>query len=350
MKKIFLLLASLLSICVFSDRLDFSELVKKQSNSVVNIQATRKVYSNRSSMGSFPNGIFREFGFPLPEFEEPRRQPREATSSGSGFLIDNDGFLITNFHVVQDADEVIVRFIDRREFTAEIIGTDELSDIALLKISINNSSPVLIGNSDNVEQGDGVIAIGSPYNYDFSATFGIISSTNRGISSRAGIGDYVPYFQTDAAVNRGNSGGPLFNLDGEVIGINSQIYSRSGGNEGLAFAIPINVALEVVEQLKAKGKVSRGYLGVQGQEVSSDLAEALGMDKPIGALVSFVLEGEAAEKAGIRPGDVIVEIDRKEIVYFKDLQHTIGRTQPGSSVRAKIFRDGKYRNINVRVG
>ena len=350
MKKIFLLLASLLSICVFSDRLDFSELVKKQSNSVVNIQATRKVYSNRSSMGSFPNDIFREFGFPLPEFEEPRRQPREATSSGSGFLIDNDGFLITNFHVVQDADEVIVRFLDRREFTAEIIGTDELSDIALLKISINNSSPVLIGNSDNVEQGDGVIAIGSPYNYDFSATFGIISSTNRGISSRAGIGDYVPYFQTDAAVNRGNSGGPLFNLDGEVIGINSQIYSRSGGNEGLAFAIPINVALEVVEQLKAKGKVSRGYLGVQGQEVSSDLAEALGMDKPIGALVSFVLEGEAAEKAGIRPGDVIVEIDRKEIVYFKDLQHTIGRTQPGSSVRTKIFRDGKYRNINVRVG
>ena len=350
MKKIFLLLASLLSICVFSDRLDFSELVKKQSNSVVNIQATRKVYSNRSSMGSFPNDIFREFGFPLPEFEEPRRQPREATSSGSGFLIDNDGFLITNFHVVQDADEVIVRFLDRREFTAEIIGTDELSDIALLKISINNSSPVLIGNSDNVEQGDGVIAIGSPYNYDFSATFGIISSTNRGISSRAGIGDYVPYFQTDAAVNRGNSGGPLFNLDGEVIGINSQIYSRSGGNEGLAFAIPINVALEVVEQLKAKGKVSRGYLGVQGQEVSSDLAEALGMDKPIGALVSFVLEGESAEKAGIRPGDVIVEIDRKERVYFKDLQHTIGRTQPGSSVRAKIFRDGKYRNINVRVG
>ena len=350
MKKVFLLLASLLSLYVFSDRLDFSELVKKQSNSVVNIQATRKVYSNRSSMGSFPNDIFREFGFPLPEFEEPRRQPREATSSGSGFLIDNDGFLITNFHVVQDADEVIVRFLDRREFTAEIIGTDELSDIALLKISINNSFPVLIGNSDNVEQGDGVIAIGSPYNYDFSATFGIISSTNRGISSRAGIGDYVPYFQTDAAVNRGNSGGPLFNLDGEVIGINSQIYSRSGGNEGLAFAIPINVALEVVDQLKAKGKVSRGYLGVQGQEVSSDLAEALGMDKPIGALVSFVLEGEAAEKAGIRPGDVIVEIDRKEIVYFKDLQHTIGRTQPGSSVRAKIFRDEKYRNINVRVG
>ena len=174
MKKIFLLLASLLSICVFSDRLDFSELVKKQSNSVVNIQATRKVYSNRSSMGPFPNDIFREFGFPFPEFEEPRRQPREATSSGSGFLIDNDGFLVTNFHVVQDADEVIVRFLDRREFIAEIIGTDELSDIALLKISINNSSPVLIGNSDNVEQGDGVIAIGSPYNYDFSATFGII--------------------------------------------------------------------------------------------------------------------------------------------------------------------------------
>ena len=189
-----------------------------------------------------------------------------------------------------------------------------------MKIESNGFAPVVVGDSDQVEQGDGVIAIGSPYNFDFSVTFGIISATGRGTTSGQGIGDYVPYLQTDAAVNRGNSGGPLFNLDGEVIGINSQIYSRSGGNEGLAFAIPINVAMEVVEQLKTDGKFSRGYLGVQGGEVSSDLATALGMEKPIGALVRAVVKDGAAELSGIKPGDVIVAMGGKEIVYFKDLQ------------------------------
>ena len=252
--------------------------------------------------------------------------------------------------VVQDADEVIVRFLDRREFKAEIVGTDELSDIALLKIESNGFAPVVVGDSDQVEQGDGVIAIGSPYNFDFSVTFGIISATGRGTTSGQGIGDYVPYLQTDAAVNRGNSGGPLFNLDGEVIGINSQIYSRSGGNEGLAFAIPINVAMEVVEQLKTDGKFSRGYLGVQGGEVSSDLATALGMEKPIGALVRAVVKDGAAELSGIKPGDVIVAMGGKEIVYFKDLQHTVGRTKPGTNVNARVFRDGKYISVNVKIG
>ena len=231
----------------------------------------------------------------MPEYEEPRSRQREAVSTGSGFVITNDGYVVTNYHVVQDADEVVVKFLDRKEYKANVIGMDELSDIALLKIDASNLDPVSVGNSDVVEQGDGVIAIGSPYNYDFSVTFGIISAKGRGITSGRGIGDYVPYLQTDAAVNRGNSGGPLFNLDGQVIGINSQIYSRSGGNEGLAFAIPINVALEVVEQLKDSGRVSRGYLGVQGGEVSSDLAEALGMEKPLGAHVRSGGPGEAAE-------------------------------------------------------
>ncbi len=329
---------------------DFSELVKDQSESVVNIQSIRKIKYSRRSLGGFPEELFREFGIPMPEMNDPRGQERESISTGSGFVIDKDGYVITNYHVVQGADEVLVKFLDRREFKAVIVGMDELSDLALLKIESDDFDPVEIGNSDEVEQGDGVIAIGSPYNYDFSVTFGIISATGRGITSGQGIGDYVPYLQTDAAVNRGNSGGPLFNTEGEVIGINSQIFSRSGGNEGLAFAIPINIALEVVEQLKENGKFSRGYLGVQGGEVSSDLAEALGMEKPIGALVRAVVKDGAAEKGGIKPGDVIVKVGQKEVIYFKDLQHSVGMTKPKTNLKIKLFRDGEYTNLYVKVG
>ena len=346
MKK-FIALLLFLVFGLYSHEFDFSDLVKEQSDSVVNIESTRKVPGSSRSFGNFPEELFREFGFPIPEQRMP---DREATSTGSGFVVSNDGYVLTNYHVVQGAQEVTVRFLDRREFKAEIVGMDELSDIALLKISSDDFTPVKIGNSDNMEQGDGVIAIGSPYNFDFSVTFGIISATGRGTSAGQGIGDYVPYIQTDAAVNRGNSGGPLFNLEGEVIGINSQIYSRSGGNEGLAFAIPINVAMEVVEQIKESGKVSRGYLGVQGGEVSSDHAKALGMDKPIGALVRSVVKDQAAEKGGIKPGDVIVSLNNKEIVYFKDLQHTVGRTKPGTMVKVKLFRDGKYVTQVIKIG
>ncbi len=346
MKKLIILLLSLV-FSLASHEFDFSDLVKEQSDSVVNIESKRKIPVSSRAFGNFPEELFREFGFPIPEQRVPER---EATSTGSGFVVSDDGYVLTNFHVVQGAQEVTVRFLDRREFKAEIVGTDELSDIALLKISSDNFTPVKIGDSDNMEQGDGVIAIGSPYNFDFSVTFGIISATGRGTSTGQGIGDYVPYIQTDAAVNRGNSGGPLFNLKGEVIGINSQIYSRSGGNEGLAFAIPINVAMEVVDQIKESGKVSRGYLGVQGGEVSSDLAEALGMDKPIGALVRAVVKGEAAEKGGIKPGDVIVALNDKEIVYFKDLQHTVGRTRPGKMLKVRLFRDGKYVTQIITIG
>ena len=329
---------------------DFSELVKDQSESVVNIQSIRKIKYNGRSLGGFPEELFREFGIPMPEMNDPRGQERESVSTGSGFVIDKDGYVITNYHVVQGADEVLVKFLDRREFKAVIVGMDELSDLALLKIESDDFDPVEIGNSDEVEQGDGVIAIGSPYNYDFSVTFGIISATGRGITSGQGIGDYVPYLQTDAAVNRGNSGGPLFNTEGEVIGINSQIFSRSGGNEGLAFAIPINIALEVVKQLKENGKFSRGYLGVQGGEVSSDLAEALGMEKPIGALVRAVVKDGAAEKGGIKPGDVIVKVGQKDVIYFKDLQHSVGMTKPKTNLKIKLFRDGEYTNLYVKVG
>ena len=346
----FLISLLTISFTLFSHQLDFSELVKKQTNSVVNIEATRIISSSRQSFGSFPEELFREFGLPMPDYNEPRGQQREAVSTGSGFVFENEGYVVTNFHVVQDAVEVVVKFHDRQEFRAEIIGLDELSDIALLKIKRSDLSPVSVGNSDLVEQGDGVIAIGSPYNYDFSVTFGIISATGRGINSGRGIGDYVPYLQTDAAVNRGNSGGPLFNTNGEVIGINSQIYSRSGGNEGLAFAIPMNVAVEVIDQLKSDGRVSRGYLGVQGGEVSSDLAKALGMKKPIGAHIRSVLDGGAADKSGILPGDVILAIDDDEVVYFKDLQHTIGRTKPNTEVVAQLFREGALLYLDVTVG
>tara|TARA_B100000214_G_scaffold165673_1_gene118831 strand:- start:5243 stop:6628 length:1386 start_codon:yes stop_codon:yes gene_type:complete len=349
MKKFVIALFFFIS-TISTHEFDFSDLVKEQSDSVVNIQATRKISSSTRSFGNFPEELFREWGIPFPPFPEQSMPDREAISTGSGFVLSEDGYILTNFHVVQGAQEVIVRFLDRREFKAEIIGTDELSDIALLKISSKNFIPVKIGDSDKMEQGDGVIAIGSPYNFDFSVTFGIISATGRGSRTGEGIGNYVPYIQTDAAVNRGNSGGPLFNLEGEVIGINSQIYSRSGGNEGLAFAIPMNVAMEVVEQLKESGIVSRGYLGVQGGEVSSDLAEALGMNKPIGALVRAVVKGEAADSGGIKPGDVIVELDGNEIVYFHDLQHTVGRIKPGKTVRVKIFRDGKYVTQTIKIG
>ena len=349
MKKFLaVILISLFS--VDAHEFDFSELVKDQSESVVNIQSIRKIKYSRRPLGGFPEELFREFGIPIPEMNDPRGQERESISTGSGFVIDEDGYVITNFHVVQDADEVLVKFLDRREFKAEIVGMDELSDLALLKISSGGFDPVSIGDSDKVEQGDGVIAIGSPYNYDFSVTFGIISATGRGITSGQGIGDYVPYLQTDAAVNRGNSGGPLFNTDGEVIGINSQIFSRSGGNEGLAFAIPINIALEVVEQLKENGKFSRGYLGVQGGEVSSDLAEALGMEKPVGALVRAVVKNGAADKGGIKPGDVIVKVGSKDVIYFKDLQHSVGMTKPETNLKIKLFRDGEYSNLYVKVG
>ena len=215
MKKLIALLAFLI-FNLDSHEFDFSDLVKEQSDSVVNIESTRKVRFNSRSYGNFPEELFREFGIPFPEQRMPERN---ATSTGSGFVVSDDGYVLTNYHVVQEAEEVIVRFLDRREFKAEIVGTDELSDIALLKINSENFSPVKIGDSDDMEQGDGVIAIGSPYNFDFSVTFGIISATGRGTSIGQGIGDYVPYIQTDAAVNRGNSGGPLFNLKGEVIGI-----------------------------------------------------------------------------------------------------------------------------------
>ena len=276
------------------------------------------------------------------------QQKREATSYGSGFIL-KDNYIMTNFHVVEDATEVIISLSDRREFIAEVVGVDPLSDLAVLEVSDDDLPTVKVGNSDELRVGDWVIAIGSPFSFDFSVTAGIVSAKGRSINNN-NIGNYVPFLQTDVAINPGNSGGPLFNLDGEVVGINSQIYSRSGGYQGLAFAIPINVAMDVADQIINDGEVSRGYLGVRMSEVDSDLADALGMEKPYGALINDIEEGESADLAGLMPGDVIVEFDKKQIKFSSDLPHVVGQIKPNTNAKAIVIRDGDEIELEFVLG
>ena len=261
---------------------NISDLVKEASPSVVNITSKREVASRGSYGYGIPDEFLERFGIPR-EFRESPQQKREALSYGSGFIF-KDNYILTNYHVVEDATEVVVSLSDRREFVANVIGIDPLSDLAVLEVEGQDLPAVNIGNSDELEVGDWVVAIGSPFSFDFSVTAGIVSAKGRSIQNN-NIGNYVPFLQTDVAINPGNSGGPLFNLEGGVVGINSQIYSRSGGYQGLAFSIPINVALDVADQIITNGEVKRGYLGVRMSEVDSDLAEALGMSKPYGALI-----------------------------------------------------------------
>ena len=327
---------------------NISELVDSSAPAVVNITAKKEV-SQRSSFGygGIPDEMLERFGVPR-EFREAPQQKREAISYGSGFIL-KDNYIMTNFHVVEDATEVVVSLSDRREYIAEIIGVDQLSDLAVLKVKGKNLPIVNVGNSDQLKVGDWVIAIGSPFSFDFSVTAGIVSAKGRSIQNN-NIGNYVPFLQTDVAINPGNSGGPLFNLEGEVVGINSQIYSRSGGYQGLAFAIPINVAVDVADQIINSGEVSRGYLGVRMSEVDSDLADALGMKKPYGALINDVEEGESADMAGLIPGDVIIEFDKKEIKFSSDLPHVVGQIKPDTKASAKIIRDGKEISLDFVLG
>ena len=345
----------LYSIIIFSYSTGFaalpeniSELVDKSAPAVVNITA-RKEVSQRSSYGygGIPDEMLERFGIPR-EFRETPQQRREATSYGSGFIL-KDNYILTNFHVVEDATKVTISLSDRREFTAEVIGVDPLSDLAVLEVDDNDLPTVNVGNSDQLRVGDWVIAIGSPFSFDFSVTAGIVSAKGRSIQNN-NIGNYVPFLQTDVAINPGNSGGPLFNLDGEVVGINSQIYSRSGGYQGLAFAIPINVAIDVADQIINSGEVARGYLGVRMSEVDSDLADALGMEKPYGALINDVEEGESADMAGLLPGDVIVEFDNKEIKFSSDLPHVVGQIKPKTNAKASIIRDGEKIELDFVLG
>jgi len=333
---------------------DFTELVEKYGGAVVNISTTQKL--KRSRMPSMPHGM--PEGIPEGPFGDLFRhffgeqgeggdfEQYDAKSLGSGFIISSDGYVMTNHHVIKDATEILVRLSDRRELEAEVIGSDERSDIALLKIDADHLPVVKIGNSEKLKVGEWVLAIGTPFGFDHSATAGIVSAKGRALPRE----NYVPFIQTDVAINPGNSGGPLFNLDGEVVGINSQIYSRTGGFMGLSFAIPIDMAMKVAEQLKESGHVARGWLGVLIQDVTRELAESFGMDKPRGALVAKVVPGSPAEEAGLKVGDIITKFNGKAVILSSDLPPLVGITPVGEKVRVEILRNGKVKNLTVTLG
>ena len=330
---------------------DFTKLVEQYSAAVVNISTVQKRTMTRhprmQQMPDIPENspfydFFRRFFGEVPEGTEPYQ---ERASLGSGFIISKDGYVITNNHVVQDADEIIVRLNDRREFTAKVIGTDERSDIAVLKITGKDLPTVKLGDSSRLKVGEWVLAIGSPFGFDHSVTAGIVSAMGRSLPNE----NYIPFIQTDVAINPGNSGGPLFNLDGEVVGVNSQIYSRTGGFMGLSFAVPVNVVTSVYKQLKEQGHVSRGWLGVLIQDVTKELAESFGMNKPHGALVAKILPDSPAAKAGIEVGDVIIDYDGNEISFSSDLPPMVGSTTIGSSVPVKVIRHGKTKTLRVKI-
>jgi serine protease Do len=336
---------------------DFTELVEESSPAVVNI-STRQKLPEREMSGSGQLNIpdleglppmFREFferNIPqIPRAPGNGRQ-REAQSLGSGFIISADGYVLTNNHVIADADEIIVRLSDRSELEAKLIGTDPRSDVALLKVEGDDLPTVRLGKSEDLKVGEWVLAIGSPFGFDHSVTAGIVSAKGRSLPNES----YVPFIQTDVAINPGNSGGPLFNLDGEVVGINSQIFTRSGGFMGLSFAIPMSVAMDVADQLKSSGKVSRGWLGVVIQEVNKDLAESFGLDKPAGALVAQVLDGGPAAKGGLQVGDVILSLDDKPIIMSADLPHLVGGLKPGSKVVLDVVREGTRKKLQLTIG
>ena len=334
-----------LSVPVHAQLPNFADLVEDVSPAVVKINTISKGKAplQRNLEGQLPD-IFREL---LEQRNRPQTE-RPARSMGSGFVISDDGYILTNHHVIDGADKIQVLFADRLEYSAEIVGSDRRSDLALLKIEAEDLPTVEFADTDELRVGEWVLAIGSPFGLDYSVTAGIVSAIGRSIPTEKGE-NYVPFIQTDVAINPGNSGGPLFNLDGEVVGINSQIYSRSGGSIGLSFSIPTSVALGVVEQLKENGRVQRGWLGVVIQDVDKALAESLELGKPQGALINAVEEDGPADKGGILPGDVIVRFDGEPIVDSGDLPHVVGMMAPGEKARVEVYREGKRKILNVTV-
>ncbi len=328
---------------------DFTGLVEESTPAVVNISTMTHPKEDGGRSFGLPHGIDPSMEDLLRRFfgdrgHAPRPGPHgDQESLGSGFIVSEDGYILTNTHVVKGADEVIVRLSDRREFQAKVVGSDDRSDVALLKIDADGLPVARIGRSVGVKVGSWVLAIGSPFGFDHSVTAGIVSAIGRSLPNE----NYTPFIQTDVAINPGNSGGPLFNLDGEVIGINSQIYSRTGGYMGVSFAIPIDLAMNVVEQIKETGHVSRGWLGVLIQDVTRELAESFAMEKPIGALVSRVLPDSPAEKAGLEVGDVIVAFEGHEIGRSSDLPPLVGGSRVGSTARLDLIRDGKKMTLEV---
>jgi serine protease Do len=318
---------------------DFTELVEKQAAAVVNISTTQQITQPNFSESDPFFELFKRF---TPQM--PREQ--ESQSLGSGFIISGDGYIMTNAHVVDSADKITVRLTDKREFAARVIGADKRTDVALLKIEADNLPKVVLGDPARLKVGEWVIAIGSPFGFDSSVTAGIVSAKGRSLPQD----NFVPFIQTDVAINPGNSGGPLFNMKGEVVGINSQIFSRSGGYMGLSFAIPIDVALEIKNQLQASGHVSRGRIGVAIQELTKEMAESFGLSKPEGALVAKVEKGSPADKGGVAEGDVILKFDGKSVTQSADLSRYVGATHPGTQSTLQVWRDGKLKTLTVKVG
>ena len=326
---------------------DFATIVEETSPAVVKIIAQAKAPSPAAreqleELEQLPDAL-RRF------FQDREPQAPRGGGTGSGFIISKEGYIVTNHHVVAQADEVIVRLSDRREFDATVIGTDQRSDLALLQVDANDLPFLQLGKSSELKVGEWVLAIGSPFGLDYSVTAGIVSAKGRSLPTERGE-NYVPFIQTDVAINPGNSGGPLFNLQGEVVGVNSQIFTRSGGSIGLSFAIPAKVVKNIIEQLEVNGEVVRGWLGVSIQNVDRTLAESFDLDRPRGALVAQVGKDSPAERAGIESGDIIVEVDGEQIEVSADLPHVIGLIAPGSKVPVSVIREGKERSVRVEIG
>jgi len=347
---LFMLFMTLPALAKVSGLPDFTELVEKTAPAVVNIHVTK--FGTRAPRSSGRDNGMGEDHPEIPEFfrryfnvpNDPRYGEPDRMGTGSGFIYDPEGYILTNHHVIEDADEIIVRLADRREFEAELIGSDESSDIAVLKIKADEALPFLkLGDSETVKPGQWVAAIGSPFNFEQSVTAGIVSAKGR--TNRAQ--QYVPFIQTDVAINRGNSGGPLLDMDGEVIGINSWILSSSGGYIGLSFSIPIEVAIRTAKQLRETGKVERGLLGVIVGAVTREMAEALGLDRPVGALVNDVTADGAADRAGIKPGDVILSFNGTPVETWNDLPPLVGANPPGTKASVEVSREGKDKTFEV---
>ena len=337
---------------------DFTELAEKHGSEVVNISVTQNVHAEASPFQGFPGmpdddqmqEFFKRFGIPgVPGGPGAPGQPPadyKTQSLGSGFIISSDGYILTNAHVVNEADEVIVKLFDKREFKAKIIGADKRTDVALVKIEATGLPKATFGDPTKIRVGEWVAAIGSPYGLENTMTAGIVSAKGRALPQE----NFVPFIQTDVAINPGNSGGPLYNLAGEVVGINSQIYSRTGGSVGLSFAIPIDVAIDVSNQLKTTGKITRGWLGIAIQEITKELAESFGMKNTNGALVAGVEKNGPADKGGLEPGDVIIKFDGKPIVTSGDLPRAVGATKPGKIAAIEVIRKGSNKTLSVGIG